>query len=359
VKHRLIAFFLPQFHPIPENDEWWGKGFTEWRNVAQARPFFPGHYQPRLPADLGFYDLRLAETREAQASLAREHGIHGFCYYHYWFNGRQVLQRPFAEILRSGSPSLPFCLAWANENWTRTWDGHDSEILLQQFYSAEDDLLHIRSLIPALQDARYIRVGGKPLLIIYRAARLPEPRRTLETWRQEARRAGLGDLYLCRVESLGDERGDPRALGFDAAIEFQPDWLNLGTPLRRSLAWRGAARLGLSPRAYSASWIFDYAAFVERQRRKPAPGFIRYPCVTPSWDNSPRRARGGFLLHGSRPELYEEWLRETLRAFVPPTPDENLVFINAWNEWAEGAALEPCRRFGRGYLEATRRASGG
>lgn len=198
---RAIAFYLPQYHPVPENDEWWGKGFTEWRNVSKARPLFPGHYQPHLPADLGFYDLRLPEVREAQAELARAHGISGFVYYHYWFNGRRILERPFNEVLQSGKPDFPFCLCWANENWTRIWDGGDKHILLEQKYSAQDDLAHIQSLIPAFRDERYIRVNGKPLFLVYRAELIPDPVRTAAIWREAAIKAGVGDLYLARVES--------------------------------------------------------------------------------------------------------------------------------------------------------------
>ncbi len=172
---RGIAFHLPQFHPIPENDEWWGKGFTEWTNVAKATPRFPGHYQPHLPADLGFYDLRLPEARAAQAELAARYGIYGFCYYHYWFSGRRLLERPVNEIWKSGEPDFPFCLCWANENWTRQWDGQNAQVLLEQHYSAADDLAHIRSLIPLFKDRRYIRVADRPLLLVYRASRLPEP----------------------------------------------------------------------------------------------------------------------------------------------------------------------------------------
>src|SRR5215475_4957626 len=180
---RLVAFYLPQYHPIPENDEWWGTGFTEWTNVVSAKPVFAGHYQPHLPADLGFYDLRLPEVRQAQADLARNHGIHGFCYYHYWFQGRRLLRRPFDEVLRSGQPDFPFCLCWANENWTRVWDGSDKKLLIEQTYSADDDLAHIRWLAPAFRDPRHIRVEGKPLFLVYRARKLPDPLRTTSLWR--------------------------------------------------------------------------------------------------------------------------------------------------------------------------------
>src|SRR6516164_576759 len=221
---RAVAFHLPQFHPIAENDEWWEKGFTEWTNVVKAKPRFSGHYQPHLPADLGFYDLRLPEARAAQAELAASYGIYGFCYYHYWFHGRQVLERPVNEIWQSGEPEFPFCLCWANENWTRRWDGRSNEILLEQRYSRPDDLAHIRSLIPLFEDRRYIRVMGQPLFLVYRTSQLPEPERTAYLWRREAERAGLKGLFLVRVENDAPWVCDPRSVGFDCALEFQPNW---------------------------------------------------------------------------------------------------------------------------------------
>ncbi len=220
---RAIAFYLPQFHPIPENDQWWGKGFTEWTNVIKARPLFKNHYQPHLPADLGFYDLRLPETRKAQADLARQHGIHGFCYYHYWFNGKRLLERPLDEVLTSGQPDFPFCICWANENWTRRWNGEDQDILIKQTYSSEDDLNHIRTLIPYFRDHRYIKVNGRPLILIYRVSSLPHPAQTAAIWRREAIRAGFPDLYLCTVVSLGTLDFDPASIGFDSAVDFPPN----------------------------------------------------------------------------------------------------------------------------------------
>src|SRR5215471_1865027 len=229
---RIIAFYLPQFHPIPENDRWWGQGFTEWTNVAKARPLFRGHHQPHLPADLGFYDLRVPEVRQEQADMARQYGISGFCYYHYWFHGRRLLSRPFDEVLASGRPNFPFCLCWANENWTRSWDGTDREVLLPQRHSPEDDRAHIEYLLQAFQDMRYVRIDGRPLFLVYRTELLPDPARTAEIWRQRAHVAGIGDLYLARVESFVSDT-DPRAIGFDAAIEFAPDWRNLPTAMFR------------------------------------------------------------------------------------------------------------------------------
>jgi lipopolysaccharide biosynthesis protein len=353
---RLLAFYLPQYHPIPENDRWWGTGFTEWANVAEARPLFQGHEQPRIPADLGFYDLRSAEVREAQAQLARDYGISGFCYYHYWFNGRRLLGRPLDEVLATGRPDFPFCLCWANENWTRVWDGGSGDVLMRQNYSEADDRQHIRWLALAFRDRRYIRIDGRPLLLISRASILPDPARTMAIWRQEARRLGVDEPYLCRVESFPDERGDPTALGFDAAVEFQPDWVNLGRPARRTKPWTALRRLGITNREYGKHRIHEYGDVVDRMLRRPSPSYRRYPCVIPSWDNTPRRKRHGVILRGSTPELYERWLRETIEAVESAPAVEPLVFINAWNEWGEGANLEPSRRWGREYLEATRSA---
>ncbi len=360
---RLIVFYLPQYHPIPENDEWWGKGFTEWRNVVTASPQFPGHYQPRVPADLGFYDLRVAEVREAQAHLATQYGIFGFCYFHYWFNGKRLLHRPFDEVLDSGKPDFPFCLCWANESWTRRWDGQSGVVLIEQCYSEEDTSRHIRWLVKAFQDERYIRIEGKPLFLVYRANSLPHPRRVADLWRKEARRLGLGDLFLCRVESFPDERNDPTELGFDAAVEFQPDQVILQDLLREGrLALshgrlrRLAERLGLINCPDRHHLVFDYCALVERSLRKVRASYRRFPGVTPSWDNSPRRKSGAVILHGSTPAVYEHWLKSVVERTGNEHPEHRIVFINAWNEWAEGNHLEPDLRYGHSYLEATKRA---
>ncbi len=352
---RAIAFYLPQFHPVPENDEWWGKGFTEWRNVVKARPLFPGHYQPHLPADLGFYDLRVPEVREAQAALAREYGLHGFCYYHYWFNGRRILERPFNEVLASGKPDFPFCLCWANENWTRVWDGGDRHILLEQRYSAEDDAAHIASLIPAFKDPRYIRVEGRPLFLVYRTELMPEPAATARRWREAVRAAGLPGIYLARVEHFV-KNIDPASIGFDAAVEFAPDGPR-GELRYRGAVGRALAKLGLIPRAFAVNKVASYAATAEEFSRRPDPPFRRFFGVTPMWDNSPRRSVNANIYTGSTPERYERWLRHAVaRTLKAHRGDERLVFINAWNEWAEGCHLEPDMKWGRAYLEATRRA---
>jgi hypothetical protein len=340
---RSLAFFLPQFHPIPENDAWWGAGFTEWRNVAKARPAFPDHPQPVLPGELGFYDLRLAQTRAAQAELARRHGIDGFVWYHYWFSGKRLLHQPFDEVLASGEPDLPFALCWANEAWRARWDGRTGEVIQAQEYSAEDDRAHIRWLLPALADRRAIRVDGRPLFLVYRAADLPDPARTTDCWREEALRAGVGELCLLRVESLDGDLSDPRPLGFDGAVEFAPDWRVLRSPDKELL-----------PRL-----VHDYETTQNRMLAKPAPPWTRYPGVCPGWDNTPRRPDDGLILRGAQPELYRRWVAEAARRALDAAAarggSDALVFVNAWNEWAEGAHLEPDEILGRANLEAHRR----
>ena len=351
---RAIAFYLPQFHAVAENDTWWGRGFTEWTNVVRGHPLFPGHYQPHLPADLGFYDLRLAEVRQAQAELAREYGIHGFCYYHYWFNGRRILERPFQEVLASGKPDFPVCLCWANENWTRVWDGGDRHVLLEQHYSPEDDIAIIKSLIPAFSDPRYIRVDGRPLFLVYRTELLPDPAATAMRWRQVAVEAGLPGLYLARVEHFVAGT-DPATIGFDAAVEFAPDGAR-GKIKYRGAFGRALAALGLIPSVFANNAVVTYAATAEEFSRKPDPGFRRFFGVTPMWDNSARRKAGANIYVGSTPTLYGKWLRSAIeRTLRRHHGDERIIFINAWNEWAEGCHLEPDQRWGRAYLEETRR----
>jgi lipopolysaccharide biosynthesis protein len=358
-KVHLIAFYLPQFHPIPENDEWWGKGFTEWRNVVRTKPLFPGHYQPHLPADLGFYDLRIAEVRQAQADLAQEYGIYGFCYYHYWFNGRRILDRPLNEVLASGKPNFPFCLCWANEDWTRAWDGRTGHTLLTQLYSTEDDQRHIESLIPVLRDERYIRICGKPLLLVYRTELLPNPHQTAEIWRDAARRTGTGDLYLVRVESFV-RNIDPHSIGFDAAVEFAPDWEAVEVAGKNEFCssfWSFMVTTKSFSNAYRKHLIIDYQRLCDRMTSKPVPTYKRFPGITPSWDNSPRRVKEAVILHDSTPKKYGAWLQTAIqRTLLNLDRDERIVFINAWNEWGEGNHLEPDQKWGRAYLEATKRA---
>ncbi|HEX6489385.1 MAG TPA: glycoside hydrolase family 99-like domain-containing protein [Candidatus Dormibacteraeota bacterium] len=354
---RFLAFYLPQYHPIPENDEWWGKGFTEWTNVGRARPLFRGHYQPHLPAELGYYDLRLAEVREAQAALAARFGIDGFCYYHYWFGGRRLLERPFSEVLGSGRPDFPFCLCWANENWTRVWDGGSHQILMSQEYSPADDYAHAEELAAAFADSRYIKIDGRPVFLVYRAWALPDPSGTASRFREVAGSHHLPEPYLCAVESYSEPRRDPSEIGFDAAVEFHPD-PELGSALTRpGLPTRAYRRLfDRGHPARSGHEIRPYDAAVKAALARPQPGYKRFRSVMPSWDNSPRRAREGTIYVGSTPDRYGQWVRGIAKTFQPFSPEENLVFVNAWNEWAEGNHLEPDQKWGTAYLEANLRA---
>jgi hypothetical protein len=336
---KALAFYLPQFHPIPENDEWWGEGFTEWSNVTAARPLYPGHYQPHVPGELGYYDLRDPEVRAAQAEMARQHGITGFVYYHYWFQGKRLLERPFDEVLASGAPDFPFALCWANEEWTRHWDGRSGEVLMPQGYSHADDLAHLRWLARAFGDPRYVTIDGRPLMLVYRAGLIPDPRRMTDTWRAEAQRLGFPDLYLCLVDGWGRPPGGPAALGFDATVGFVPfNGPRLRAPAERSGAHR----------------IIDYVAAYEERLAEPAPPWKHFPAVMVGWDNTARYSQSATVFEGATPEQYRRWLQRTVDSLSGVRDEENYLFLLAWNEWAEGNHLEPDRRHGRAFLEATR-----
>ena len=344
---RAITFYLPQFHPIPENDEWWGRGFTEWNNVAKAVPQFVGHYQPRLPGELGFYDLRVVDVMRRQAELARHYGVHGFCFHHYWFGGRRLLERPLNQFLAHRDIDFPFCVCWANENWTRRWDGREQDILMAQQYSAEDDYAFIGSLEPVLRDPRYIKVDNRPLIVLYRPSILPDAAATIDRWRDYCRKAGLGELFLAMVQF---DVEDPRIHGFDAAIEFPPHKLASGLqPINQSLQI-------VNP-AYQGN-VIDYAEVVERARRHPPVNYEMIRGVFPSWDNEARKPGAGYTFANATPALYREWLDMAVEyaRWHPVADGESLVFINAWNEWGEGAYLEPDRRYGYAYLQETRDA---
>ena len=345
---RLVALYLPQFHPIPENDAWWGKGFTEWTNTAKAKQMFSGHYQPHVPADLGFCDLRVPETRAAQAALAREHGIEAFCYYHYWFAGRRILERPFNEVLASGAPDFPFCLCWANQSWTGIWHGAPNRILIEQTYPGMDDhRAHFeRALLPAFRDPRYLRVNGKPLLLVYQPRQLPQAADVTGFWRALARDAGLPGLYLVGMQDLRD----PQAMGFDATsvanLPARRPWVSKRHPLQW-LRSKYREHAGL-PTVYRYEDIMDE---LWPQSRASAPDF---PCLIPNWDNTPRSGANGLVLRDSTPELFRRHLRQVIERIRDRPRETNLVFIKSWNEWAEGNHLEPDLRYGRGYLQALR-----
>jgi hypothetical protein len=350
---RLIAFHLPQFHPIPENDRWWGKGFTEWSNVAKARPLFRGHHQPRLPADLGYYDLRLPEARAAQAELARSYGIEGFCYWHYWFHGKRLLERPVEEILATREPDFPFCLAWANESWTRNWLGsdHDREILVEQSYSDEDDRAHARWLSQAFADPRYIRIDGRPMLVVYKPTALPNARRTTDTFRKECMRLGLPEPYIVGIDAHAFGT-DMRGLGFDMTEHHEPQFGVLGDDVFQERPLRSKLRRNLKVGVLSASLrIYRYAQAAEAMALI-RPAFPHFPCCFVGWDNTARRGRQAMVMHGSTPELFRTQISLMVDGVLHKPPEERVVFINAWNEWAEGMYLEPDTKFGRGYLQA-------
>lgn len=371
-KIKPIAVYLPQYHPVAENDEWWGKGFTEWTNVVKAEPRFDGHYQPHLPADLGFYDLRLEEARLAQEELAKAYGIHGFCYYHYWFNGKRMLYEPIERKLSNPKEDFPFMLCWANENWTRAWDGGEDEVLLKQNYSEEDDRVHARYLLNYFKDERYIKINGKPFFAFYKPDLFPNMKRTLEIFREEAKLVGMG-LYLCWFERwIGWQGEGHEALGFDAAIEFQP----LSKPMKdfRSISKKQIHKTTESiflnklknyrTRAYHkltnkkpeikiADQMISYKDFIDFDLKFPKRDYKCYPCVCPMWDNSSRRVnQKATILTGSTPQLFGQWYKQKIKNFVPYSVEENFIFINAWNEWAEGNHMEPDQKWGKQYLEA-------
>jgi hypothetical protein len=340
-----IAFYLPQFHPIPENDAWYGPGFTEWHNVVRAQALFAGHAQPNLPREFGFYDLRVPAVLEAQARAARRHGIDAFCFYHYWFEGHRPLRTVVDRVLEDGGPDFPFCLCWANENWARHWDAGEEEVLLRQRYSEDDDDEHGRFLLRAMSHPRYLRVAGRPVLFVYRVQSLPDPQRTLDRWRELWSAEGLGEVQIVKFDTHGNYE-DPASLGADSAAQFIPHGVLERVP---------EARLAI-PDSNPENVVIDYDEVVEHYvNHEPAPRWRRHECVAPNWDNTPRRGDGrSFLLHGSTPESYERWLR----AAHERAPADGMVLVNAWNEWAEGAYLEPDLRHGTAYLEATARALG-
>ncbi|OXA81456.1 Glycosyltransferase WbsX [Flavobacterium aquidurense] len=354
-KIKPIAIHLPQFHPIPENDEWWGKGFTEWTNVTKAKPLFEGHYQPQLPTDLGFYDLRLPEARKAQADLAKSYGIQGFCYYHYWFNGKRLLEQPIDGMLQQSDLDMPFMLCWANENWTRRWDGKEEDVLIKQDYNFEDDKAHMRWLCEKVfSDSRYIKVDNKPVFILYKHSLLPDIKKTVDLWRAIAiEEFGFEDLYLCITDSFGDTT-DPNQIGFDASIEFSP----LAVIKNKLEIKEKKGLLDLLKRKQKETPI-DYRDFelgVTNCIEKNIPSYKFFRSVTPSWDNTARKKEKGTVALGSSPDLYYKWLRHIVTHFKPYSEDENFIFINAMNEWAEGNHLEPCIKYGNAYLEATKKA---
>jgi lipopolysaccharide biosynthesis protein len=352
-KVRPIAFYLPQYHPIPENDEWWGKGFTEWTNVAKAKPLFNGHHQPNLPGELGFYDLRVSETREQQAELAKAYGIEGFAYWHYWFAGRRLLERPFQEVLESKKPDFPFCLGWANETWTGIWHGVPGKILVEQTYPGMKDYEnHFQAILPAFQDKRYITVEGKPLFFVYKPLQIPDCSLFLNTWKELAEKNGLAGIYFVGHADASDDYEKIQDLGFDG-IYSNRMWESVRKTIQHSFRYRLKRKLkkiGLYP-SYTWSGIIAYQHVIQNfVNPKDAEKNI-YPMLLPNWDNSPRSGRNSLIIKNSTPELFRRHVRDVVNIVKEKPEEHRIVFIKSWNEWAEGNYLEPDAKFGRKYLE--------
>ena len=328
-----------QYGP-PENDRWWDKGFTEWTNVTKAEPLFPGHYQPHYPTELGYYDLRVRETMHEQIALAKEYGIDGFCYHYYWFSGKRLLDRPVDEMLADPDSDMPFCLCWANENWTRRWDAAEHEILIAQQYLPDDNLNFIKSIEPFFRDDRYIRVDGAPLLIVYRPQHLPDPQESADVWRRYCQEVGIGPIHICAALTHGNE--DYQKFGFDSGVEFPPHNMrsrNINDQVNFHAPFSGN--------------VMDFKRIASSYLERDYAGGRVFKSVFPSWDNTARIKDRALVIVNDSPENYQWWLARTIEKSMASDGRQQLVFINAWNEWAEGCHLEPDRRHGRAYLEAT------
>ena len=378
MKPRIIGLYLPQYHPIPENDEWWGKGFTEWTNVAKAKPLFRGHYQPRIPADLGFYDLRLPEVREQQAQLAREAGLEGFCYYHYWFgNGRQLLERPFNEVLASGKPDFPFCLCWANHDWTsKTWQKGNNfrrdSMIMKMEYSKEDYVRHFNYVLPAFRDPRYITVDGKPLFAVWAPHHIPDAREFIDLWQQLARENGLpGIHFVGHTDNAG--KGLPgQAADYysaDKAKEYYQAVLDLGFDAVMSSGYRRAVALlqgktrmiwrMLSGKTFAPTYSkMDYSRLMANYYVPEDAGENIYPTLLPQWDRTPRAGKNSEIVVDSTPARFQETVETAIELIRQKEPEHQLLFLKAWNEWGEGDYVEPDLKFGHGYIQAIRQAIG-
>lgn len=339
---KLIAFYLPQFHPIKENNEWWGKGFTEWRNVTKSKALFKEHYQPQLPSDLGFYDLRVPEVMEEQSKMAKEYGIDAFCYYHYWFNGKLLLEQPLEQMLQNKKVNISFCLSWANENWTRRWDGRESEILMEQKYEKYDSKSHLKWLIPFFKDERYLKIDNKPVFLVYRAMDIKNISEIIKEWDKMCKEAGLKGIYTIASNTLYNKLSYKELLdlGFDAVNNFEPNSF-----YEEDLIETSSIKTS----------VYDYKKFSLRSIEKEWERDIKiFPTVFPNWDNSPRKGEGAIIIQNENVNDYAYWLYKSMEKVNHLNEEEQIVFINAWNEWAEGAHLEPDLKFEKLFLEATK-----
>ena len=345
---RVIAFYLPQYYPIPENDQWWGKGFTEWTNVGKAKPLFPGHYQPRIPADLGYYDLRVAETRKAQAEMAHQYGVEGFCYWHYWFgNGKRLLERPFNEVLASKKPDFPFCLAWANESWRGFHHGlKKREILIEQLYPSEQDYIdHFYEVLPALKDPRYIQVDEKPLFLIYQPFQLPDASQFVTLWRKLAAENGLKGIHFVGQTYADDKIDEILSFGFDAV-----NIMRMYDYKKKQNHFFYLCRK-LQSLLFGAPHIVSYKEVIKALVGEKEKQDNLYPSILPNWDHTPRTGRNGLVFHDSTPELFERHLKNVSDVLQEKPAEHSIVFIKSWNEWAEGNYIEPDLKYGMSYLQ--------
>ena len=355
---RLIAYYLPQYHPIPENDAWWGEGFTEWTNVRKAKPLFRGHQQPVQPGKLGYYDLRDPAAREAQAELAREAGIEGFCYWHYWFGGKQLLERPFNEVLASGKPDFPFCLAWANASWTGIWYGEPERILMEQTYpGVEDHIEHFNALLPAFRDPRYLRVDSRPIFFVFQPADLDAA--WVELWQRLARNAGLEPLFFIGIINNEQEAEHITKLGFDG--------FTISRTSRRGIRLKGsreALRKLLGPKSANDLFqsvlkqpfhVYDYKHVLPFLELPKPQSLDFYPCVMPGWDNTPRSGLDGHVFVNPTAEVFKMHLHKAIERVSGNPPERQIVILKSWNEWAEGNYLEPDLLHGETFLQAIKR----
>lgn len=343
---KFIAYYLPQFHRIDENDKWWGKGFTEWTNVTKALPRYHGHIQPKLPADLGFYDLSNLKSLKEQVKLMKRSGIHGICIHDYWFSGHKVLDTPLKLILENKDIDIKFCLNWANENWTRRWDGFDSDVLLRQSYGADNCIEYAKSILPALKDPRYIRVGERPLIMVYRPSLIPNAINVFKGWREFFIANGVENPYIVMAQTFGDY--DPRNYGLDAAAGFPPHNGGFDLPNQRN-------KLSLFDPSFSGKAI-SYHDMAKSTLANFNTEYRVFPGVCPSWDNEARKPTKGTSFFNASPQAFEDWLVMAGKQTLNYDDSERMLFINAWNEWAEGAVLEPDQHYGFAHLVAVRNA---